>query len=448
MWQLLYDSLNEMQIIDLLDTDQDSAIDIINATDGGNDDLRTAFINLVASHRTYGDSDIQRIYAIEEKGEILGFLYGNHVLNLTMQPLYTELIQRAVAIKSSDAIVNATVNTIVNRIIKQKNSIISSKEFEILKRFSTSNDDGQFMENIYCINCDGFLPLRLNQLCTTRHFKQIKNEYSRKWKTSIAMKDLRVTKLYYKKHLLVGFTLYRQEDGEQFFWSGQFQEVLESLIPNKQNILYEIESKIEEVWQEIQIAMNINKKEVPSIVSLIFVFAWKFQKIFNKGKLDIDFKKDISDSFSGGSFLDLFIKINIDRNPPYVIGFKFKFPIEGEIPSCHTEVRQKMINDLKRLDFLTQNSAMDLGVFLCATNQEEYLNYQDRTNIKEFQVHHGKKYQKGDLYPLNDVYKEQVTVTNDIRFEWSKNDLINNEEFSFLKPIYFQNEKQQESLSI
>jgi len=448
MWQLLYDSLNEMQIIDLLDTDQDSAIDIINATDGGNDDLRTAFINLVASHRTYGDSDIQRIYAIEEKGEILGFFYGNHVLNLTMQPLYTELIQRAVAITSSDAIVNATVNTIVNRIIKQKNSIISSKEFEILKRFSTSNDDGQFMENIYCINCDGFLPLRLNQLCTTRHFKQIKNEYSRKWKTSIAMKDLRVTKLYYKKHLLVGFTLYRQEDGEQFFWSGQFQEVLESLIPNKQNILYEIESKIEEVWQEIQIAMNINKKEVPSIVSLIFVFAWKFQKIFNKGKLDIDFKKDISDSFSGGSFLDLFIKINIDRNPPYVIGFKFKFPIEGEIPSCHTEVRQKMINDLKRLDFLTQNSAMDLGVFLCATNQEEYLNYQDRTNIKEFQVHHGKKYQKGDLYPLNDVYKEQVTVTNDIRFEWSKNDLINNEEFSFLKPIYFQNEKQQESLSI
>tara|TARA_R110002072_G_scaffold154890_1_gene304941 strand:- start:131 stop:406 length:276 start_codon:yes stop_codon:yes gene_type:complete len=91
---------------------------------------------------------------------------------------------------------------------------------------------------------------------------------------------------------------------------------------------------------------------------------------------------------------------------------------------------------------------MDLGVFLCATNQEEYLNYQDRTNIKDFQVHHGKKYQKGDLYPLNDVYKEQVTVTNDIRFEWSKNDLINNEKFSFLKPIYFQNEKQQESLSI
>jgi hypothetical protein len=44
------------------------------------------------------------------------------------------------------------------------------------------------------------------------------------------MKDFRVTKLHYKKHLLIGFTLYRKEDGEQFFWSGQLQEVLESLI--------------------------------------------------------------------------------------------------------------------------------------------------------------------------------------------------------------------------
>jgi hypothetical protein len=194
--------------------------------------------------------------------------------------------------------------------------------------------------------------------------------------------------------------------------------------------------------------MNIDKKRVPDEISLIFVFAWKFQKLFNKGKLDIDFKKDIFDSFSDGTFLDLYMEINIDGNSPFVIGFKFKFPIKKETPSCPTEIRQKMINDLKRLDFLTQNNAVDLGVFLCATNQEEYLNYQDITNVKDFQVHHGKKYQKGDLYPLNNEYHEQVTVTKDVRFEWSQNDLKNNKEFSFLQPIYLQNEKGQESLSI
>ena len=86
------------------------------------------------------------------------------------------------------------------------------------------------MENTYCIDTSDFSELKLHQLCTTRYFKKIKNEYSRKWNTIVAMKDFSVTKLYYKKHLLIGFSLYRQEDGEQFFWSDQFQEVLESLI--------------------------------------------------------------------------------------------------------------------------------------------------------------------------------------------------------------------------
>ena len=80
------------------------------------------------------------------------------------------------------------------------------------------------------MDTSGFTALRLYQLCSTRYFKKIKNEYSEKWGAVITMKDFSVTKLYYKKHLLIGFSLYRKEDGEQFFYSDQFQEVLESLI--------------------------------------------------------------------------------------------------------------------------------------------------------------------------------------------------------------------------
>ena len=147
-----------------------------------------------------------------------------------MQTFYTEQIKKVVSITSTDNAFKEIVKRIVTRIVKEKNSIISPKEFELLSTYSTSINNMPFMENTYCIDTSDFSELRLHLLCATRYFKKIKNEYSQKWNTIVAMKDFRVTKLYYKKHLMVGFSLYRQEDSEQFFWSNQFQEVLESLI--------------------------------------------------------------------------------------------------------------------------------------------------------------------------------------------------------------------------
>ena len=150
-----------------------------------------------------------------------------------MQPFYKELVQRVVTISSPDDTYNSAVERIISRIIKEKNSIISPKEFDVISRFSTSFGNMQLMENTFCIDTNGFPDLRLHQLCSTRYFRKIKNQYSHKWNTIVTMNNFSITKLYYKKHLLVGFTLYRKEDDEQFFWSGQFQEVLESLILKK-----------------------------------------------------------------------------------------------------------------------------------------------------------------------------------------------------------------------
>ena len=233
MWQLLYDSLNSIEVIDLLHTPQVKAMSIVEQIDAHNHDLKKTLTNLVTPQPVNEESEIQLVYAIIEEEKLIGVLYGDHVLNIKMQPFYTELIQGAVAIKSTDDVFNSTIQRVFSRIIKQKNSIIFPKEFEILRRFSNAAGDTQFMENTYCIDSTDFEALRLQHLCATRYFKYIKNEYSQKWNSMIAMKDFMVTKLYYKKHLLVGFTLYRIEDGEQFFWSGQYQEVLESLILKK-----------------------------------------------------------------------------------------------------------------------------------------------------------------------------------------------------------------------
>ena len=230
MWQLLYNSLNDIKVIDLLNVAQAIAVGIIEQIDVDNQELKKRLPDLVKTQHLNKGDEIQRIYAIMDEEKLTGILYGDHVLNLKMQPFYTELIQKTAIIKSSDDLFNTTVQRIITRIIKHKNSIISPKEFDILSSFSSVVSNMQFMENTYCIDSADFSELRLHQLCETRYFKKIKNEYSHKWNTIVAMKDFRVTKLYYKKYLLAGFALYRKEDGEQFFWSGQFQEVLESLI--------------------------------------------------------------------------------------------------------------------------------------------------------------------------------------------------------------------------
>ena len=230
MWQVLYDSLNTIKVVDARTMPAIKAKGIIKQIDEENNELKNMLTHLASSHPVNEENKIQLVYALIEEEKLLGFLYGNHVLNLKMQTFYTELIQRAVTITSPDDIYNTTVERIISRIVKEKNSIISPKEFELLSTYSTSINNMPFMENTYCIDTSDFSELRLHQLCTTRYFKKIKNEYSRKWNTIVAIKDFRVTKLYYKKHLMVGFSLYRQEDGEQFFWSDQFKEVLESLI--------------------------------------------------------------------------------------------------------------------------------------------------------------------------------------------------------------------------
>lgn len=230
MWQLLYDSLNTIKVVDVRTMPAIKAKGLIEQIDAENNELKNTLNHLASSHPVNEESKVHLVYALIEEEKLLGFLYGNHVLNLKMQTFYTELIQRAVTITSPDDIYNTTVERITSRIIKEKNSVISPKELAVISGFLTSIDNKQRMENTFCIDTNGFPELKLHQLCATRYFKKIKNEYSQKWNTIVAMKDFKVTKIYYKKHLLVGFNLYRQEDGEKFFWSDQFKEVLESLI--------------------------------------------------------------------------------------------------------------------------------------------------------------------------------------------------------------------------
>lgn len=235
MWRILYDSLIGFETINLLRTPNKHALELVNQMGDHNQNLKDPIKNLIARLKPITENDLQRAYAITDKTKLIGLLHGNHVLRLKMEPYYEELIQRAPNVQFADEACGNTAQNIFRRIVKDKNSIISPKEFELISKQLPKISNTDFLKNIYYLDSAGFAELRLNQLSATRYFKEIKDEYSRKWGTVIAMKNFKVTKLYYKKHLLIGFSLYRKEDGEKFFWSGQFQEVLESLITNTDN---------------------------------------------------------------------------------------------------------------------------------------------------------------------------------------------------------------------
>ena len=53
-----------------------------------------------------------------------------------------------------------------------------------------------------------------------------------------------------------------------------------------------------------------------------------------------------------------------DNNISINNGFEFKFPKKEKNGSGHTQVRPKIINDIKRLTWLVKNKKIDIGVFI------------------------------------------------------------------------------------
>lgn len=197
----------------------------------------------------------------------------------------------------------------------------------------------------------------------------------------------------------------------------------------------ELKEIINNIWYEIEDEINNKKNILSSEKTVVFRFAWLINYQQNIKINVIDFERVLFDGkFSDGKFLDLFLELEI-KNSIYRIGFEFKFPNKKAKNSGQTEVRQKIINDIKRLDYLIFKDKIDLGVFLCATNEKYY----PSSNIKKepnFIVHESTEYKKGKNYPINDIYNEPVKIGTDIKFNWRNIRMIKNDFFTFLEPIY------------
>lgn len=211
----------------------------------------------------------------------------------------------------------------------------------------------------------------------------------------------------------------------------------------KENTKYqnEIKDKIIAVWKILDKCLNEDGISFSSENTFMFNFALQLFKEYPKSVEKFDFEVQLFQDFSDGKFLDLFVCFK-DNNKITNVGFEFKFPKKEKNGSGHTQVRPKIINDIKRLTWLVEKKKIDIGVFICATNERGYIKEGNYKKNKEFLTHDGMRYPEEVNLPLSEDYKEKIKSLIDITFNWNhlvkekKGLNIEKGKYSFLKPIF------------
>jgi len=199
----------------------------------------------------------------------------------------------------------------------------------------------------------------------------------------------------------------------------------------------EIKVIIREIVDLIEFETNIKKNILSSEKTLVYRFAWLLNSELNIKINVTDFERVLFDKkFSDGKYLDLFLDLEIHKQS-YRIGLEFKFPNKKDKNSGGKEVRQKIINDIKRLDYLISKDKIDLGVFICATNEKYYPSGKIRDELN-FDIRDGKKYKKGENYPVNTKNVKTMQIGTDFKFKWKNKEMIKSDFFSFLEPIFIE----------
>ncbi len=132
----------------------------------------------------------------------------------------------------------------------------------------------------------------------------------------------------------------------------------------------EIKDKIIAVWKILDKCLNEDKIRFSSENTFMFNFALQLFKEYPKSVENIDFEVPLYEGFSDGKFIDLLVCFK-NNNQITKIGFEFKFPKKEN--KGGTAARMSIINDIKRLTWLVKKNEIDIGVFICATNDDYFI---------------------------------------------------------------------------
>lgn len=202
-----------------------------------------------------------------------------------------------------------------------------------------------------------------------------------------------------------------------------------------------IKKHIEDVWRNIQYVMREEPRVYSSEKALCFNFTWMMKEKCGDN-VEIDFEVSLFDGFSDGYYLDLLIDGKEKENGK--VGIEFKFPKSSNSGKPnHTQTRIKIINDIKRLTWLVINKKIDLGCFLCVTDQLPYINEGKKAKSIDFKTYQQTQYVKDQMFPIEKSSScEKVYSINDIAFNWiniekvRKKYVICDDTYAWIEPIF------------
>lgn len=194
----------------------------------------------------------------------------------------------------------------------------------------------------------------------------------------------------------------------------------------------DVVNKLIKIWDDVTSGIISGELASSSEKSLVFHYAWMLAQMVPNSINSIDFEAKLFNSeFSDGMFVDLFIKIGSLK-----IALEFKKPMSSSQGKTNqTQTRVKIINDVKRLTYLVERNAIDIGLFFLMTDERPYVIKGNKSQKKDFCTYTGSDYIKGKKFPVDlCASKESVVVRSNLSFEWTEKELLSKKHW-ILKPI-------------
>ena len=142
-----------------------------------------------------------------------------------------------------------------------------------------------------------------------------------------------------------------------------------------------IKDKIKEIQDLLEKKLNEGEITFSSENSFVFHFAFELVKENEAEVISVDFEVQLFDkNKSSDKYLDLLVEFK-NKPEPIKVGFEFKYPKKG---GGGTKDRRRIIHDLKRINSLVAKNEIDIGVFICATNDNHFMKKQK--SFPEFQM--------------------------------------------------------------
>ena len=178
---------------------------------------------------------------------------------------------------------------------------------------------------------------------------------------------------------------------------------------NKNNI----EQLIADTMQSVIKQVEEQGFPLSSEKTLVFKFMWELGKLIANDELRYDFEYAAYEKLNSKDVSDRFLDLLVWTDEAYKVAFEFKLPKRGITGSPQTNTKPKIYRDIARLKYLvdTEQAGICAGFFICAVNEDAYLNNTGNAEAT-YSVAHNHKATVADVGGLS--------LPDNLTFRWNK----------------------------